>query len=226
MYRLHYAPDNASLIIRLVLDAHAIPYELALVDRSIDAQNSDAYRAVNPTGLIPALETPDGILFETGAILLWLGDRHGMTPAPDHADRGALLTWLFFTSNTLHADLLALFYNGRYAPALAEAESHRLLIGRLRRHLSLLDAVVRDRPALFDAKSILAPYVLTLVRWAALYPEGDLAWLKLDDTPALAALARAHEALPATQLTAAAEGLGPTPFSAPIYADPPEGSAT
>ena len=109
MYRLHYAPDNASLIVRLVMDAHGLPYDLALVDRSAGAQHSDAYRAVNPTGLIPALETPQGTLFETGAILLWLGDRHGLVPAPDQADRGMLLSWLFFVSNTRHPDLLAIF---------------------------------------------------------------------------------------------------------------------
>ncbi len=33
MYTLHYAPDNASLIIRLVLDGAGIPYRTALVNR-------------------------------------------------------------------------------------------------------------------------------------------------------------------------------------------------
>ena len=33
MYTLHYAPDNASLIIRLVLDGAGLPYRTALVDR-------------------------------------------------------------------------------------------------------------------------------------------------------------------------------------------------
>jgi glutathione S-transferase len=34
MYTLHYAPDNASLIIRLVLETHAIPYRTVLVNRA------------------------------------------------------------------------------------------------------------------------------------------------------------------------------------------------
>ena len=34
MYTLHFAPDNASLIVRLVLDGAGIPYRTALVDRA------------------------------------------------------------------------------------------------------------------------------------------------------------------------------------------------
>jgi len=218
MYRLHYAPDNASLIVRLVLDAHGLPYELALVDRTIGAQHSDAYRAINPAGVIPALETPQGTLFETGAILLWLGDRHGLVPAPDHADRGVVLGWLFFLSNTVHADLIALFYPERYGPPDAIEASRTLLVLRLKRHLALLDRAAADRPDLFDQSGILAPYLLTLIRWCALYPEAAPRWLRLADTPALSELAARFEALPATQRTAAAEPLGPNPFTDPVDA--------
>ena len=57
-YRLHYAPDNASLIIRLALEEIGVPYETVLVDRRSRAQDTTAYRALNPAGLIPVLETP------------------------------------------------------------------------------------------------------------------------------------------------------------------------
>ena len=76
-YRLHYAPDNASLIIRLALEELGQAYETTLVNRQAQVQRSAAYRALNPNGLIPVLETPDGPMFETAAILLWLADRHG-----------------------------------------------------------------------------------------------------------------------------------------------------
>ena len=69
-YRLHYAPDNASLVIRLVLEELGQPYETLLVDRRAEAQNSPEYRALNPNGLIPVLETPDGPLFETAQFTL------------------------------------------------------------------------------------------------------------------------------------------------------------
>ena len=103
-YVLHYAPDNASLVIRLALEHIGAPYRCALVDRSQAAQRSDAYMALNPNGLIPTLETDQGPIFETGAILLWLADRHGgLGPAPDSAERADFLKWLFFVSNTVHS---------------------------------------------------------------------------------------------------------------------------
>ena len=96
-YRLHYAPDNASLIIRLALEELELPYETVLVDRARTAQQSAEYLALNPNGLIPVLETPHGALFETGAILLWLADTEGkLAPPPESAARGNFLKWLFF----------------------------------------------------------------------------------------------------------------------------------
>jgi len=79
-YVLHYAPDNASMIFRLALEHLGVAYQTALVDRAAGGQNAAAYLALNPNGLIPVLETPQGPIFETGAILLWLGDTHGGLP--------------------------------------------------------------------------------------------------------------------------------------------------
>lgn len=53
MFTLHYAPDNASLIVRRVLEELGLPYRAALVDRRSVQQKSPAYLALNPQGLIP-----------------------------------------------------------------------------------------------------------------------------------------------------------------------------
>ena len=75
MLRLHYAPDNASLCVRLALQELGMTYETVLVDRRLRAHKSDAFLAMNPNGLIPVLETPHGPMFETAAIIIWLADR-------------------------------------------------------------------------------------------------------------------------------------------------------
>ena len=225
MYILHYAPDNASLIIRLVLEEAGLAYRTALVDRAVSAQDSAAYRAINPAGLIPALETPDGPLFETAAILLWLADRHTLGPAPDAPTRGTFLKWLFFLSNTAHADLRQLFYPGQYVPPEATAGHHALLSARMIRHFTLLNQACADHPDLFAPTSILTSYFAPLMRWAVLYPAGQTRWFHLADYPHLAQQIAALEARPAAQRLIAAEGLGTTPFTAPSYSNPPEGSA-
>jgi glutathione S-transferase len=224
MYVLHYAPDNASLIVRLVLEATDLPYRTALVDRRTRQQDSPAYRALNPTGLIPTLETPDGPLSETAAILLWLSDRHRLGPQPDAPDRGSLLRWLFFLSNTAHADLRQLFYPDIYVPDAAIAPHHAIMTVRMRQHFALLDHAAKDHPALFAAKGILAPYTAMLMRWAVLYPKGQAHWFDLARYPALHAMALTLEAAPATRRAMEMEGIDSTPFTKPTYANPREGS--
>ena len=226
MYILHYAPDNASLIIRLVLEEAGLPYQTALVDRTLRAQDSAAYRSVNPAGLIPALETPDGPIFETAAILLWLSDRHTLGPKPDAPNRGTFLKWLFFISNTAHADLRQLFYPSQYVPPEATAGHHALLTSRMIRHFTLLNQAASEHPDLFMPPAILASYLCALMRWAVLYPVGQSQWFDPAQFPRLVALAKAIETRPSARRSAAIEGLGATAFSAPSYATPPNGTST
>jgi glutathione S-transferase len=224
MYVLHYAPDNASLIIRLVLDGAGIPYRTALVDRARREQDSPAYRRLNPTGLIPTLETPQGPVSETGAILLWLSDTHHLGPAPGHADRPVFLKWLFFLSNTAHADLRMIFYPHQYAPAEAHRAFHEITAARLNRHFALIDTAAAQHPRLFAPAAPLGAYAITLARWAALYPPTGPRWFDLAAFPALDSLARAQEARVETPVISRAEGLGSHPFTRPEQPNPPEGS--
>jgi len=229
-YRLHYAPDNASLIVRLALEELGVPYQTVLVDRRARAQKSPDYLALNPAGLIPVLETPDGPVFETGAILLWLADRHGaLIPAPGTPARATAIKWLFFLSNTLHPALRMIFYPDQYAGSdgAIQAALRAHMRGEAARHLDVLDRAAADDPALFNgtAPTVLGLYIGPALRWAALYPAEDTAWFDLARWPGLAALARELEARASTRAAISAEGLGARPFTAPEPPDPPEGAA-
>jgi glutathione S-transferase len=224
MYTLHYAPDNASLIIRLVLDGAGVPYRTALVDRATRQQDSAAYRALNPTGLVPTLETANGPISETAAILLYLSDAHRLGPAPSDPDRLPFLKWLFFLSNTAHADLRMIFYPRQYAPADRFAAHHEITAARMLRHFLLLDQAAARHPRLFAPATPLGVYAVVLTRWSALYPPDGSRWFDLAAYPTLADLAHAQEARIETPVVARSEGLGPHPFTRPEQPDPPEGS--
>lgn len=226
--RLHYAPDNASLIVRLALEELGVAYETLLVDRTVAAHRSDAYRTINPAGKIPALETPDGPIFETAAILLWLADTYkGLAPAPDAPDRAAFLSWLFYLSNTMHANLRMTFYPKQY---IAKDHHTALTSGardNLRASLALLDDLAQQGHSWLNSSdpSLLDLYLAAMLRWMALYPRGNTEWFTLSDWPNLAALATKLDQRPSTATLCAAEGMTANPFSHPQPPTPPEGSA-
>ena len=231
MLTLHYAPDNASLIVRLVLEELEQPFDTVLIDRPAREQAGEAYRTLNPRGLIPVLETPDGPIFETAAILLWLSEAFSkMAPQPGAADRAAFLSWLFYLSNGLHADMRMLFYGETYIGDGSDAQTSlaRHTQARIDGHLALFDECAGAGHGWFSAEqpSIIDYYLATCLRWLALYPKQGCAWFDIDKTPALRRLAERMEQRPAALRAAEAEGLGETPFSAPRYAEPTEGSAT
>jgi len=221
-YRLHYAPDNASLCVRLALCEGGHPFETVLVDRRQSAQSTPTYLTLNPNGLIPTLETPDGPIFETAAILMWLSERHGWGMARG-AGRGAALKWLFWLSNTLHPSLRMLFYPEKYLPSDPEA-LRSATHAQIDRWLTLLSAATDAQWLDADAASIHACYLAPMLRWPALYG-GATEWYDLRRWPRLYDFAQRVETRPAAVKAATAEGLGPTPFSAPSAPNPPEGSA-
>lgn len=227
-YSLHWVPDNASLVIRLALEEMGVPFDGVLVDRASGAHKAPAYLKVNPAGLIPALETQDGPIFETAAILLWLSDRHGvLAPAPDHPKRGAFLKYLFFTSNTLHVAARMRFYPAQYlGPHEATHDQLRThLKSELLRHLNILENAYETGEGELGCEiSVLDFYIACVCRWLMLYPTDEgKDWCEIGQWPHLNAMAARLEERACTQSAIAAEGLGQTPFTRPTYPNPPVG---
>ncbi|MBL8549483.1 MAG: glutathione S-transferase family protein [Hyphomonadaceae bacterium] len=75
------------------------PYEVRLV--SFQAMKGAPHRARNPFGQIPTYEDGDLTLFESGAIVLHIAERHaGLLPAGADA-RARAITWMFAALNTV-----------------------------------------------------------------------------------------------------------------------------
>jgi glutathione S-transferase len=218
---LFHCPDWASTIIRLALEEQGQPYALRMMDWDAGDFDAPDFRAVNPLGLIPALETPDGPMFETAAILLWLNARHGgLAPGPQDTGRAAFLSWLMFVSNTLHPTVMALIHPDRPAGPEAAVEAGRLALERLHEQAGHLETLITNQAPqwLTPAQPALGHYVGILLRWAAYLPDDPDLRFSLAAFPALAATLAAHEITPAAQRVAKADALGPNPFTAPEVA--------
>ena len=213
-YTLHYWPDSASIIVRLALRLTDATFAEVLIDREAGALDSPAYRALHPLGKIPAMETPEGPMFETAAILLYLADRHGLAPK----DRAGFLSWLFFASTNLHAPLMLAFYPERLAGE-ACADAVRAGAGQqLRDHFAVFDAMVaRARPDWFSETSVLAFYIGTMLRWLSSLPADHPAHMRSAGFPAIHAILQRAETTPAALAVAEAESLGATIFTNPEY---------
>jgi maleylpyruvate isomerase len=75
-----YWRSGTSYRTRIALNIKRVEYEQRPVDLRAGAQQWGEFRALNPQGLVPALETPDGVLTQSSAILEWLEERYREPP--------------------------------------------------------------------------------------------------------------------------------------------------
>jgi glutathione S-transferase len=213
---LHHAHDFASTIVRMALEELELPHTIALVDFDSGALASAEYRRINPVGLIPALETDDGPMFETGAILLWLVEKTGrLGPGPNDAGRAAFLSWLFFTSNALHTASIAMFYPHRPAGEGNTDAARAAAYDQVQARLGLIESLIASQHPRWlseDNPGVLGFYIGVLIRWLTSLPP-DPYRIDLADFPNLRAVLVAHENRPSVQRVAADEGLGSHPFT-------------
>lgn len=103
---LYFAPNTCARVSLTALEEIGEPFETRLIAFKAGEHRQDAFLAINPSGKVPALETPDGVLVQNGAILAWLAERYpavGLLPdAADAFTRARLLAELFRFSADLH----------------------------------------------------------------------------------------------------------------------------
>ena len=88
--------------ISVALEEMGLPYEVRVVDITKGEQHDPAFVKISPTHKIPALVDPDGpggrpiSIFESGAILVYLGEKTGLFWPRESTARIAVLEWLMF----------------------------------------------------------------------------------------------------------------------------------
>ena len=188
------------LRVRWALEELGLPYEVRFVGDAPGAVPREAYRALQPFGQVPALEDDGLALFESGAIVLTLAERHPpRLMAPDPATRARVLQWSFAALNTIEMPVqnlagIDLFHADESwakerRPAAVEAVRGRL--AELTRCLAGRDFLVDA----FSAADILMVSVLQILRHTEL----------VEEQPALAAYKERCESRPAFERALAAQ---------------------
>jgi glutathione S-transferase len=92
--------------VRWALEEVGQPYEVRLV--SFGAMKEPAHRALHPFGQIPTYEEGDLALFESGAIVFHIAERHAGLLPDDANARARAITWMFAALNTVEPPILDL----------------------------------------------------------------------------------------------------------------------
>lgn len=114
MMQLFEFPPTRSQRAKWILEELAVPYESYKVDLPGGEQNTESYRARQPLGSVPALQTDDYAMFESIAIVMQLIDEHpetGLAPAPGAPERAAYYQWCVFAGTELDPAIMMHFDN-------------------------------------------------------------------------------------------------------------------
>ncbi|MFG1361326.1 glutathione S-transferase family protein [Xanthobacter pseudotagetidis] len=102
--KLYWAPHSRAFRVLWMLEEAGVAYERALVDIRNGAQDTPAFRAVNPMGKVPALTDGEARLAESAAICAYVAERvpeAGLAPALGDPARGRYLQYLFFSAGCM-----------------------------------------------------------------------------------------------------------------------------
>jgi glutathione S-transferase len=175
--------------LRWALEEVGQPYEVRLV--SFRAMKEGAHRALHPFGQIPTYEEGDLALFETGAIVLHIAERHaGLLPDDTNA-RARAIMWMFAALNTVEPPILELGIAKLLEGDKSWYEERLPLVeNRVRDRLKQLSGRLHDADWLdgaFSAGDLIMVSVLLRLKSSGI----------LDEYPNLAAYVARGEARPA-----------------------------
>lgn len=183
--------------VRWVFEEVGQPYNIRLV--SFQAMKEPAHRALQPFGQIPTYEEGDLVLFESGAIVLHIADRH-VGLLPDNANaRARAITWMFAALNTVEPPILEL-QTAKFLESDKPWASERMTMvkDRIRKRLGELSVRLGDADWLdgaFSAGDLVMVHALLRLR-----PSGIL-----DEYASLAAYVARAEDRPAYKRAFAAQ---------------------
>lgn len=178
MLKLYGGTRSRAAIVAWYLEELAVPYEFVRLDMAAGAHRQPDYLAINPMGKVPALVDGETVVWESGAILLYLADKYGQLPA-DVRQRAPLYQWVLFSNSTL-------------VQALAQAEKRDQELGKL---LPPLEQILRDQAYITGSALTVADVALASILGFAAQMFG----VDMQPYPALAAYVQRCRERPAFQ---------------------------
>lgn len=167
-----WVPDFAKgqvrdLRARWALEEAGLPYETRLLQQG--DQDKPEYRALQPFGQVPILEEDGLVLFESGAIVLHIGERSQTLLPKDAGARARAIQWLVAALNSvepfvMNVALIDVFYANEQWAKLRRPGA----VEFVQRRLSALSKSLGDKPFLdgeqFTAGDLMMSTVLRILK--------------------------------------------------------------
>lgn len=166
-----WVPDFAQghvrdLRARWALEEAGLPYRTRLIEQG--EQDKPDYRALQPFGQVPVLEEDGFVLFESGAIVLYIGERSEALLPKDPQARARATQWLIAALNSIepfviNVALIDLFYANEEWARLRRPGA----VEFVQRRLAALSKALGDKPYLdgdrFTAGDLMMSTVLRIL---------------------------------------------------------------
>ena len=173
---LHYWPTPNGIKIAIALHEMDLPYDLHLVNIGAGDQFDPAFLAIAPNNRMPAIVDPDGpdgapiSIFESGAILQYLGRKSGLFYGATERERVEIEQWLMWQMGGVGPMAGQAHHFLTYAPSMDPPQDLPYAKDRYRNEVErlygVLDRRLADRDFVAGAYSIAD---MAIWPWASLW---------------------------------------------------------
>jgi len=177
--KLHWFHSTNPEKIRLALEELGLDYTRVPVDLGKGEHRTDAFRELHPRGKVPVLEIDGITLWESGAILTYLGQREQRLWPLEKPGLAKALNLLFLES-AVFQDQAGVFFMNRFILPSIGREGDPDRIAKAQKKVEPILQVLAQ--SLGDADYLLGEFSLVDLAYAPWLP-----WMDLDHIPALAA---------------------------------------
>jgi len=174
MLKFYYSLAPNPMKVALFLEEAGLQYEAIPVDTRKGEQFAADYAKLNPNNKVPCIVDGDAVVFDSSAILLYLGEKTGkFMPANTPAARGEMLSWMLFVASGVGPYSGQAVHFTHHAPKPNDYAEKRYAY-EARRHYAIVDARLAEHPYMVGGTYTIVDMAL----WARMVPFilGDDAW--------------------------------------------------
>ncbi|MEL7047051.1 MAG: glutathione S-transferase family protein [Pseudomonadota bacterium] len=170
-YRLYGSKGSGAAMVELALAEIGVDYTFVNTRLGIGAKPADDYLAVNPTGKLPALATPEGeICTESAAILITLAERHpaaGLLPRRRGKARANATRWSLFVASEIYPMIEIVDYPERFVDRSGAQALKERALARIRNRWETVESAIEGEPWLASRGPTIADLAIANVsRWS------------------------------------------------------------